>query len=214
MVAVIDLATAWADAASGAGATAGPDAVAAVGADLQARWAQEHRRYHDTEHLREVLTAVDDLAGATGDVHAVRLAAWFHDAVYQARPGRDEQDSAALAQEVLAGLGVPAERVDAVARLVLMTVDHDPRPDDPDGAVLCDADLAVLGSPPERYERYVAAVRQEYASVPEPMFRSGRAAVLRALSAAPTLYRTAQARERWEAQARLNLGTELARLEG
>ena len=191
------------------------DDYAGAGARLLNAYGHPSRAYHDLAHLAEVLDHVDELAAGLDAPSTVRFAAWFHDAVYDAAdPAGNEEASALMAEAVLTRLRVDPVAVAEVARLVRLTALHDPAPEDAAGAVLCDADLAVLGSPPERYERYVAAVRQEYASVPEPMFRSGRAAVLRALSAAPTLYRTAQARERWEAQARLNLGTELARLEG
>jgi predicted metal-dependent HD superfamily phosphohydrolase len=109
-------------------------------------------------------------------------------------------------------LGVPAGRGERVAALVRVTLHHDPVPGDSEAAVLCDADLAVLAAGPERYARYVRSVRQEYAHVPEPMFRSGRAAVLDALAAMPRLYRTPVGRERWEDAARANLARELAEL--
>ncbi len=210
---VRDLEQDWAATLRAAGASADDDAVAAAGADLLARWRAPERRYHDAEHLAEVLDGIDALAPLAGDAAAVRLAAWFHDAVYEGRPGDDEQRSAELAQQVLTALGVPPERVGQVRRLVLLTAAHDPAPGDDDGAVLSDADLAILASPPERYGRYVRAVREEYASVPEQLFREGRAAVLRALDAAPQLYRTPLGRDRWEAAARENLARELTALE-
>ena len=40
-----------------------------------------------------------------------------------------------------------------MARLVRLTVTHDPADDDRDGQVLCDADLAILASPPVRVRR-------------------------------------------------------------
>ena len=52
-----------------------------VAEDLLARWSEPHRRYHDIEHLRDVLDAVDLLDAHAADPMAVRLAAWFHDAV-------------------------------------------------------------------------------------------------------------------------------------
>ena len=69
--------------------------------------------------------------------------------------GDDEQRSADLAEQVLTELGVPAQRVGEVRRLVLLTAAHDPAAGDDDGAVLCDADLAILASEPQRYGRYV-----------------------------------------------------------
>ena len=185
------------------GTTASPDAVTTAGRDLLARWAEPHRHYHDPAHLLAVLESVDLLerAGAeTGpDPRAVRLAAWFHDAVYAGDPaapaGQDEADSAALAREVLTDprLAVPADVVDEVARLVLLTAAHDPAPHDAAGAVLSDADLEVLGRSPEAYARYVAAVRRDYAHVSDADWTRGRGAVLDALLDAERLYRTAPA---------------------
>ena len=209
---VRDLERDWAAALVAAGATADADTVAAAGTDLLARWRDPQRGYHDTEHLAEVLDAVDDLADVAADAAAVRLAAFFHDAVYDGRPGEDERRSAELAVTVLGALGVPAERVARVRRLVLLTAGHAPEPGDDDGAVLCDADLAILASGPERYARYVAGVRAEYAHVPDDVFRRGRAEVLRALVAAPRLYRTERARERWEGAARANVAREVRSL--
>jgi predicted metal-dependent HD superfamily phosphohydrolase len=213
---VPDLEELWARTVRAAGGTADDPAVAAAGAALLERWREQHRHYHDAEHLAEVLTAVDELAPESGpatDVEVVRLAAWFHDAVYEGRPGDDEEQSAALARAVLTELGVPEPRADRVAQLVRITLHHDPPPGDAEAALLCDADLAVLAAGPERYTRYVNAVRREYAHVPEPMFRSGRTTVLKALEAMPRLYRTSAGRQRWESAARANLARELAELQ-
>ena len=123
----------------------------ATGRAVLARWAEPHRKYHTLTHLRGVLVAVDELAPSVlktaADVDAVRLAAWYHDAVYDCRSD-DEEQSARLAETDLASLGVSWELVAEVARLVRLTVEHDPAPDDGDGAVLSDADLATLALPP------------------------------------------------------------------
>ncbi|MEU6714767.1 metal-dependent phosphohydrolase [Nonomuraea sp. NPDC046802] len=186
-------------------------AARATAAELVARWSEPHRRYHDRAHLAAVLAAVDTLADQARDAVAVRLAAWFHDAVYDGRPGWDEERSAQLAQSRLPRCGVPARRIAEVARLVRLTAAHDTlADDDPDGAVLCDADLAVLGSP--GYDAYAAAIRQEYAHIPDELFAKGRAEVLARLLAVPRLYRTARARDLWEERARANLSAELAAL--
>jgi predicted metal-dependent HD superfamily phosphohydrolase len=185
-----------------------------TGRDLLRRWSEPHRRYHDVRHLTAVLDAVDELAGEADDADAVRLAAWFHDAVYTGRPGTDERDSAILADSALRAAGLDDALVAEVVRLVELTDGHDPDPGDRNGGVLCDADLAVLGGDPVEYAAYAAAVRDEYARVPEEEFRRGRAAVLEGLLARDPLFSTATARDRWEDRARRNVETELILLRG
>ena len=189
-------------------------AAQAAGADLVHRYREPHRRYHDARHLAQVLDAVDELGAHARDLDAVRLAAWFHDAVYDvtAPAGANEATSANLAANVLASLGHAGARVRHVVRLVRLTATHAPCADDADGQVLCDADLRVLGASPRRYAKYAADVRAEYAHVPEPDFAAARAAVLGALLARQWLYATAVAREGWEQQARANVAGELTRL--
>ena len=55
------------------------------------------------------------------------------------------------------------------------------------------------------YQRNSANVRAEYGHVSDEDFRVGRARVIAKLLAAPALYRTDVARERWESAARANL---------
>jgi predicted metal-dependent HD superfamily phosphohydrolase len=201
----------WRTACRGAGATASDAGIDDAGRDLLRRWAEEHRRYHDTTHLLAVLDVVDDCAGPD----RVRLAAWFHDAVYDPRAAGDanEQASAALAADVLAGLGVPAAVTADVARLVLVTAGHAPTPGDADSELLCDADLAVLAQTPQRYAEYAARIRQEYAHVPDEVFRAGRAHVLCTLLALPSLFHHPALPPGWQSQARTNLLAELAALD-
>ncbi|WP_320778137.1 hypothetical protein [Streptomyces sp. CRN 30] len=175
-------------------------------------WSEPQRRYHTVEHLTAVLDHVDTLREYAADPDVVRLAAWFHDAVYLPERSTNEERSARLAERALPEAGVDPERTAEVARLVRLTVTHDPADGDRDGEVLCDADLAILAAPPAAYAAYTAAVRQEYHFVPDAGFRSGRAAVLRQLLGLPRLFRTPYGRREWEAAARANLSAELAEL--
>ena len=178
------------------------------GRALLASWSDPRRRYHDVEHLRDVLDHVDQLADYADDADAVRLAAWYHDSVFEASPD-DEELSARRAETELGALGLAAGFIAEVARLIRMTAAHNPDPGDRDAEVLSDADLASLAVSRERYRRNSAEIRIEFAHIPEAVFRSGRAAIIAALLAAPTLYRTPGARQRWEQQARENLRAEL-----
>jgi len=203
----------WTATVRAAGAT-DPTGVASVGRDLLDRWSEPHRHYHTVTHLAAVLAVVDEHADHADRPDLVRLAAWFHDAVYDPRsPGdANERASAGLATTALTALGVPSDGVAEVARLVRLTAGHDADPADRNGVLLCDADLAVLARPTADYDHYAAAIRREYAHVPDDLFRAGRAAVLRHLLDLPALYRLPALASRWAAPARANLARELAAL--
>ncbi len=171
--------------------------------ELASAYASPSRGYHDTRHLTEVLDRLDDLGG---DGVVVRLAAWFHDAVYDAGPD-DEERSAQWAERSL-----PAEVAGEVARLVRVTAAHDPATDDLAGQQLCDADLAILAAPADRYEEYTRGVRREYAAVGDDDFARGRGAILADLLDRPRLFHSERARALWEQPARANLAAELERL--
>ncbi|MFG2903070.1 hypothetical protein ACGFZH_39075 [Streptomyces zaomyceticus] len=185
------------------------------GRNLLARWAEPQRRYHTVDHLRAVLDRIDELAdqgGEGGELELVRLAAWFHDAVYRPDRSENEERSAVLAEKALTEAGLTPHEVAEVARLVRLTVTHDPAPGDLNGETLCDADLAILATGPDTYRGYTAAVREEYGFVPDDAFRAGRAAVLRQLLDLPRLFRTPYGAAAWEERARENLERELATL--
>ncbi|MFE4264053.1 hypothetical protein [Streptomyces sp. NPDC056883] len=211
--------------ATTAAAGAAPDRDPAPYADrLLTAWAEPQRKYHTTAHLADVLARIDVLADARPDETqdrdqdqdqdrpAVELAAWFHDAVYRPDRSENEERSASLAERALPELGIDDARTAEVARLVRLTVTHDPAPGDANGELLCDADLGVLAGTPQEYAAYAAAVRAEYGFVPDEAFRAGRAAVLRQLLELPRLFRTAYGAAHWEAPARANLAAELAEL--
>ncbi len=183
--------------------------VSAAGARILAAYADPERGYHNLTHLDEVLRHVDELAADAVRPDVVRVAAWYHDVVYEPARQDNEARSADYAERDLGDLGVPSGAVAEVVRLVLLTATHAPEPEDRDGEVFCDADLAVLAADPVRYADYAAGVRREYAALDQAAFRAGRAALLRSLLARPTIYRTGHGRVEWEAVARRNIAAEL-----
>ena len=191
---------------------------------LLAAYDDPARGYHDVRHLNEVVDNIhllrDELPRPKMEIaifppphqHAVLLAAWFHDAVYDG-DGDLEERSATLAETELGAAGCPADLVTEVARLVRLTAFHRPAPGDARGAVLCDADLAILAADDKRYAEYVTGVRAEYAHLDHAVFRAGRAAVLTDLAGSDRLFHTATGRRLWEDRARANLARELAALD-
>ena len=192
--------------------SAPPSAVSRVGDELIHRWTEPHRHYHTLSHLATVLRIVGDHSDAASDPSAVRLAAWFHDAVYDPTRVDNEEASALLAEVTLPAVNVPADRIAEVARLVRLTASHDPVYGDRNGGLITDADLAILAADAETYRAYTIAIRREYGHVPDVAFTEGRAAVLRTLLELPVLFHTPQLRERWEDAARHNVTAELTAL--
>lgn len=109
------LLSSWLRSCQAAGATANDAELIAVCRDLIDRWNGEDRCYHGVKHLVDVLTHVDELAAEAQDPDLVRLAAWYHGAVFSAEAhrayaneaGEDEVASGVLARTQLASLGVP-----------------------------------------------------------------------------------------------------------
>ena len=197
----------------------------ALGENLLARYEQPHRKYHTSVHLSEMLTALKTLYKRhhTATPRAVLLAAWFHDAVYEANPGDDEAASADLARTALtplASTGFLTNRgVTAIAHLIELTASHqlaDGIEEYTSGALtradaefFLDADLAILAADSPRYTRYVAGVRAEYAHYAPDAFTRGRAAILQGFLNRTAIYASDTAHLLWDAPARLNLRTEL-----
>jgi predicted metal-dependent HD superfamily phosphohydrolase len=196
----------------------GDDVVERVGADLLARWTEPTRRYHTTTHLVEMFGALEEMENAheidDRQCSVARLAAWFHDAVYDpsARPGSNEADSAVLARNTLRELSFAGDDIHAIERLIRLTARHDTDAGQPLDAAFHDADLWILSAAPERFDGYCNQVREEYEHVPDSQYRDGRAAILRPLLHRDRIYRTSHALHSWETPARINLGRELSRL--
>jgi predicted metal-dependent HD superfamily phosphohydrolase len=184
------------------------------------RLAEPHRHYHTSAHVAAVLDRVDDLlgsplepnAGEPLDGDAVRVGALFHDVVYDPLSSTNEADSAETAVQAMTAAGWPARRCALLGRIIAATANH--QVDGPEAAVLLDADLAILGSTRQTYDRYVAAVRQEYAMVGDADWAAGRSAVLTGLLARPYIYATPTMRRTVERRARDNLRRELLSHQG
>lgn len=185
---------------------------AETGARLIARYAEPHRRYHTVEHLAAVQDRITEFATADHDLFLVRLAGFYHDAIYDipTRELTNEDASARLARRELSRAGLEQEDLNEVARLVRLTATHVPGSRDPNGELLSDADLAVLAGSRVAYARYVAQVGAEYARVPRLDFVRGRFGVLRDL-AGRDLFFTPKGRALNE-RARFNLVAECREL--
>ena len=187
----------------------------ALFADLCRRYAEPPRSYHTFSHVARMLLTVNEWqpVASVEDAAAVRLAVWFHDAVYDSRRNDNEDQSARLARAALTAWCVPEAVAGRVERLILATKSHDIDADDSLVGLFLDADLEILGSPPEEYARYGRAIREEYSWVTDEDYRVGRVGVLRLFLQRERIYRTPALIDLWEEPARQNLNAEIARLQ-
>lgn len=183
------------------------------------------RHYHNSSHVNSLLDLLDHFRPAFTEPEVVEAAIWFHDAVYdpQADGGENELHSAELAVSYLSGKVEHAE-LEKVWVMILATAGHDiPQgvyedyADDAgfvqDLMMFLDMDMSILGTARRDFERYEAAVREEYAWMDDGDWRTGRAAVLRAFQDRERIYLSDIFWVVYEEKARANIARSLARLE-
>ncbi|MEZ4707092.1 MAG: hypothetical protein R3A44_07805 [Caldilineaceae bacterium] len=178
---------------------------------LATAYAAPNRFYHTQQHLAECLHHFDDARHLMQRPAEVELALWFHDAIYDARRGDNEERSAKWARQAIANAGLDDQIMQRVADLILLTR-HDAPPVDADSALLLDIDLAILGAEPTRFAEYEAQIRQEYAWVPWPIYREKRTAVLQSFLDRSSIYHTSHFKEQFELKARINLMNAIQKL--
>jgi predicted metal-dependent HD superfamily phosphohydrolase len=176
--------------------------------ELVAAYTAPGRYYHNLQHIEDCLGAlagVDTLSAAEREI--LTEAIWWHDVVYDATRSDNEELSARLAeQHIRSDLGPE------VGRLIRLTKTHQVASEDRLGAILISIDLSILGAEPARYDAYAAAIRKEFAHVPDGDYRAGRAKVLSQFAARPVIFPDPVFAATYDRQARENLARELASL--
>ncbi len=213
------LASAFVRSARAVGATADAAELGAVADRLIARWQEPGRFHHGLSHLIEVLQRVDTLAEETHDPDAVRLAAWYHGAIfdtslvteYRRAAGEDKAASAELARTELSAIGVPEAMVDRITTMILTLRGHASECTDIDCQALSDADLGSLAVEPQKFRAYRDNVRKEFAHLDVLDYVEARIAIITKLLGRNHLFASPMAAV-WEDAARENLAAELSRL--
>lgn len=191
----------WARAWQGVGAGGDGEEIFAA---LVAAYAEPQRKYHTLQHLTECLEWFERLRELPGHPAEVELALWFHDAVCDVKASDNELRSADWAAAELVKAGVAPEVTGRVSALILATK-HTAAPTEPDQQVLVDIDLAILGAAEPRFAQYQQQIRDEYAFVPEELFKPRRRALLGSFLDRPRIYSTSYFHALLEERARANL---------
>lgn len=178
---------------------------------LLARYSEPHRKYHTLQHLTECLAHVEAVRHLAEHPGEVEIALWFHDGIYDTHRLDNERQSADWARAVLDRHDAAPAAVQRVDELIMATC-HSALPVTPDAQLLVDIDLSILGALPQRFAEYEEQIRQEYAFVPEDIFRNKRGEILQAFLARPVIYSTPHFQAALEARAKDNLRQAIAGL--
>lgn len=170
------------------------------------------RHYHNVAHLEALLGWVHRLENHLQDPASLRWAILYHDIVYKSRRKDNETASAAIARQEMQRFGLDEALIAKAEDMIVRTQHHDGENADDDTRYLLDMDLSILGTDPEIYQEYTAQVRREYRWVPAPLYRKGRAAVLKSFLERDRIYYTDYFFTHFESPARKNLAAELDRL--
>lgn len=175
---------------------------------------EPHRRYHDREHIGEMLDAALGLGAMLTPAQA--LALLFHDAVYV--PGAPRGANEAMSAQLLRAYahGISLDCIERAAQIVVDTAEHTPR--SLEAELVLDLDLLRLAAPPTHFDRYSRAVLAEQRALirlddEEAAYRYFcrlRRPFFERLLARESIFRTPLARRAFEAPARANLAAALA----
>lgn len=140
-------------------------------ADVLARYGEPGRHYHTVEHVDAVLDAID-LWYPTAPTW-IRLAAVYHDVVYDPHSTSNEADSAVHAYRQLCERRSTAE-LGWIHEAIVMTAHH--RLDVLDYRLhpLLVGDLISMACPREAYRANTARIRAEYAHASDEQWAAGR----------------------------------------
>jgi predicted metal-dependent HD superfamily phosphohydrolase len=170
------------------------------------------RYYHNLAHVDDCLDQLTKLELDRADADDLAVALWFHDAVYDWRSSTNEADSARLATRFLTTSGASARLVTVVNELIMATRHSTELAPSGLSAVISDIDLSILGRDAVDYDRYEAAIAQEYRWVPGPIYRQGRRKILQSFLDRPSIFRTQRFAHAYEAPARANLARAITAL--
>jgi predicted metal-dependent HD superfamily phosphohydrolase len=191
--------------------------------ELEKLYRQDHRAYHRLKHIGQFLDWLyAHTPGRCTPSVAQRLAALFHDAVYDPARSDNEYQSWLLAKAFISS-AIPDEVLTAslllqVEAFILATASHINRTaaitavTEAELDLFLDCDLLILASRPRAYDTYCRQIRFEYRNYGEADYRKGRQAFLSKLLVTPILFRTAKIRVYADSRARVNLRRELDRL--
>ena len=138
------------------------------------KYDEEHRYYHNFNHLQEVLVELTNKQ--VNDDDELFLAAVYHDAVYNSQKQDNEEQSVILFKEDAKKANYPQNKIDTIVQLILDTKNHNPTSEK--SKLLIDADLNIFNASASRLIEYEKQIFKEYQHVDFLLYREKRIEIL------------------------------------
>jgi len=149
---------------------------------------ENSRYYHTLEHIKSMLQLSDQYQLIIKDMISLQFAIFFHDIIYNAKSGTNEEDSVILFVKLLSN-HIDQTIIDKVSRYIMSTKSHQISDDnDNDEKLFLDFDMAVLSWPRDKYLEYAKCIRKEFIHVEINEFCIKRSKFLRDTTTAKKIY--------------------------
>jgi len=172
--------------------------------EILAAYNANGRFYHTIQHVNEMLREEEIRGGQLISSNPLAWAIIFHDYVYNAASGNNEEDSVIEWEKFYDELK-PIVNKQKVSDLIMATKSHQVDDGDVDKMTMIDMDFAILGSDVNRFNEYERQIRFEYAFVGDAVYKQGRMDFIKSVLARNTIFLTQYFQDKYEAKARLNL---------
>ncbi|AJH14939.1 HD domain-containing protein [Myroides profundi] len=176
--------------------------------EVESSYSSIERCYHTLIHLENILEQLIEVKDQINNWDAVLFTLFYHDIVYDALKGDNEERSANIALKQMSRVGIKEEICEIVTKQIIATKSH-VLTEDRDTNYFLDADLSILGQSFDLYIAYFKEVRKEYSIYPDDVYNPGRLKVLKHIILMDKIFKTEYFYNKLEVQARANIIKEL-----
>lgn len=180
--------------------------------EVENSYSSAGRHYHTLIHLENLLEQLTVIHDKIDNWDAVLFTLFYHDIVYDALKGDNEEQSADVALKHMQQLGITEEICQTVKEQIIATKSHI-LTEDSDTNCFLDADLSILGQSFDLYTTYFKEVRKEYSIYPDDVYSPGRLKVLKHIISMDRIFKTTYFYDKFELQARDNIKREIELLQ-
>lgn len=184
------------------------DLISRLWKEIETKYTEKNRYYHNLLHLENMFRELETVKNDISDYLTVSFSVFYHDIIYNATSQSNEENSAITAESRLRELGVNESEIKIISSQIIATKQH-LLSENHDLNYLLDADLSILGKDFGIYLDYTRKIRKEYSIYPDLLYKPGRKKVLKHFLELESIFKTAYFKEKYEAQAKENIATEL-----